>query len=96
MQNCSDSSVLVKMTGIEYKIPDPGIDFAEIFRGSKFRFISQCYNGDGTYGVVVEFDAISNETHEKFGVYRLEARRVVVKGNEIIAIPDWYKLEKLK
>lgn len=46
------------MTGIEYKIPDPGIDFAEIFRGSKFRFISQTYNGDGTYGVVVEADVI--------------------------------------
>ena len=55
------------MTGTEYKIPDPGVDFAEIFKGSKFRLISQAYNGDGTYGVVVEADVISNETHEKAG-----------------------------
>lgn len=84
------------MTGTEYKIPDPGVDFAEIFKGSKFRFISQTYNGDGTYGVVVEADVISNETHEKDGICRIEARRIVVRGNEVIAIPDWYKLEDLK
>lgn len=85
-----------EMPRIEYKMPDPGIDFAEIFRGSKFRLISQAYNGDGTYGIIAEADAISNETHEKDGIYRLEAKRVVVRGNEVIAIPDWYKLEHLK
>ena len=84
------------MTGTEYKIPDPGVDFAEIFKGSKFRLISQAYNGDGTYGVVVEADVISNETHEKDGICRIEAKCVVVRGNEVIAIPDWYKLENLK
>lgn len=84
------------MTGTEYKIPDPGVDFAEIFKGSKFRLISQAYNGDGTYGVVVEADVISNETHEKDGICRIEAKSVVVRGNEVIAIPDWYKLENLK
>ena len=84
------------MTGTEYKIPDPGVDFTEIFKGSKFRFISQTYNGDGTYGVVVETDVISNETHEKDGICRIEAKRVVFRRNEVIAIPDWYKLEDLK
>lgn len=84
------------MTGIEYKIPDPGIDFAEIFRGSKFRIISQTYNGDGTYGVVVEADVISNETHEKDGICRFEAKRVVVKGNEVIILPYPESLENLK
>ena len=84
------------MTGTEYKVPDPGVDFAEIFKGSKYRLICQCYNGDGTYGIVVETDVISNETHEKDGICRIEAKRVVVRGNEVIAIPDWYKLEDLK
>lgn len=84
------------MTGTEYKVPDPGIDFAEILKDSKFRFISQCYNGDRTYGIVVETEVLKNDTHEKDGICRIEAGRVVVRGNEIIAIPDWYKLEDLK
>lgn len=74
----------------------PGVNFAEILEGTKYRFVSQKYNGDGTYGVVVEADVISNETHEKDGICRIEAKRVVFRGNEVIAIPDWYKLEDLK
>lgn len=45
----------------------PGVNFAEILKDSKFRFISQCYNGDGTYGIVVETDVVKNDTHEKMG-----------------------------
>lgn len=70
------------MTGTEYKIPDPGIDFAEVFKGSKFRFISQRYNGDGTYGLTFETDALSGDTNEKIGTFRINAPAVAFKkGN---------------
>lgn len=72
--------------GIEYKVPDPGIDFSEIFRGSKFRFISQTYNGDGTYRVVVEADVISNESHEKVGSCRVETKWGTI-GKTVILLP---------
>lgn len=78
---------------IECKVLDPGIDFAEIFRGSKFRFISQTYNGDGTYCVVLETDVLSNDTHEKNGVCRIEAKRLAVIGGMVIALGDYENVE---
>ena len=66
-------------TIIEYKVPDPGIDFAEVFKGSKYRFISQCYNGDGTYGLTFEADALSGDTNEKIGAVRIDAPVVAFK-----------------
>ena len=45
---------------------------------------------------MVETEVLKNDTHEKDGICRIEAKRVVFRGNEVIAIPDWYKLEDLK
>lgn len=55
----------------------PGVNFAEILEGTKYRFVSQKYNGDGTYDVSFEVDVLSNEgKHEKLGVLHGKALRV--------------------
>lgn len=55
----------------------PGVNFAEILEGTKYRFVSQKYNGDGTYDVSFEVDVLSNDgKHEKLGVLRGTALRV--------------------
>lgn len=47
----------------------PGVNFAEILEGTKYRFVSQKYNGDGTYDVTFEVDILSNNSsHERVGV----------------------------
>ena len=73
-----ESKLCTKMNqGISYEIPDPSVDFAEIFKGSKYRLISQCYNGDGTYDVRFEMDVLSNDSkHEKVGTLTVTALRV--------------------
>lgn len=55
------------MTGTEYKVPDPGLDFAEVLKDSNFRFISQRYNGDGTYELIVETDVLKIIHMKKMG-----------------------------
>ena len=92
-----ESKLCAKMNqGISYEIPDPGVDFAEIFKGSKFRLISQCYNGDGTYGVVVEADVISNETHEKDGTCRVETKWGTIGKNVILLPLNEKQIDNLK
>lgn len=55
----------------------PGVNFAEILEGAKYRFVSQKYNGDGTYDVTFEVDVLSNDSkHEKIGVLTATALRV--------------------
>ena len=55
----------------------PGVNFAEILEGIKYRFVSQKYNGDGTYDVMFEVDVLSNDSkHEKIGVLTATALRV--------------------
>lgn len=55
----------------------PGVNFAEILGGTKYRFVSQKYNGDGTYDVSFEVDVLSNDgKHEKLGVLHGTALRV--------------------
>lgn len=55
----------------------PGVNFAEILEGTKYRFVSQKYNGDGTYDVTFEVDVLSNDSkHEKIGVLTATALRV--------------------
>ncbi len=55
----------------------PKVNFAEILEGTKYRFVSQKYNGDGTYDVSFEVDVLSNDgKHEKLGVLRGTALRV--------------------
>lgn len=55
----------------------PGVNFAEILEGTKYRFVSQKYNGDGTYDVTFEVDVLSNGSkHEKIGVLTATALRV--------------------
>lgn len=47
----------------------PGIDFSKILGGTPCRFISQKWNGDGTYDVTFEVDILSNNSsHERVGV----------------------------
>lgn len=55
----------------------PGVNFAEILEGTKYRFVSQKYNGDGTYDVRFEMDVLSNDgKHEKVGTLTATALRV--------------------
>lgn len=55
----------------------PGVNFAEILEGTKYRFVSQKYNGDGTYDVTFEVDVLSNDSkREKIGVLTATALRV--------------------
>lgn len=55
----------------------PGVNFAEILEGTKYRFVSQKYNGDGTYDVTFEVDVLSNDNkHEKIGVLTATAHGV--------------------
>ena len=55
----------------------PGVNFKEILEGTKYRFVSQKYNGDGTYDVTFEVDVLSNDSkHEKIGVLTATALRV--------------------
>lgn len=55
----------------------PGVNFAEILEGTPFRFVSQKWNGDGTYDVTFEVDVLSNDSkHEKIGVLTATALRV--------------------
>lgn len=55
----------------------PGIRFSEILEGTPYRFISQKWNGDGTYDVRFEMDALSNDSkHEKVGTLTVTALRV--------------------
>lgn len=47
----------------------PGVDFSKILEGTPCRFISQKWNGDGTYDVTFEVDILSNNSsHERVGV----------------------------
>lgn len=55
----------------------PGIHFSEFFEGTPCRFISQQWNGDGTYDVTFEVDVLSNDSkHEKVGTLTVTALRV--------------------
>lgn len=55
----------------------PEVNFAEILEGTKYRFVSQKYNGDGTYDVTFEVDVLSNDSkHEKVGTLTVTALRV--------------------
>lgn len=55
----------------------PGVNFAEILEGTKYRFVSQKYNGDGTYDVTFEVDVLSNDSkHEKVGTLTATALSV--------------------
>lgn len=55
----------------------PGVDFSKILEGTLCRFVSQKYNGDGTYDVTFEVDVLSNDSkHEKIGVLTATALRV--------------------
>lgn len=47
----------------------PGVDFSKILEGTPCRFVSQKWNGDGTYDVTFEVDILSNNSsHERVGV----------------------------
>lgn len=55
----------------------PGVDFQKILEGTPCRFISQKWNGDGTYDVRFEVDVLSNDSkHEKVGTLTATALRV--------------------
>lgn len=55
----------------------PGVNFAEILEGTKYRFVSQKYNGDGTYDVTFEVDVLRNDSkHENIGVLTVTAHGV--------------------
>lgn len=55
----------------------PGIRFSEILEGTPYRFISQKWNGDGTYDVRFEMDVLSDDSkHEKVGTLTVTALRV--------------------
>ena len=55
----------------------PGIRFSEILKETPYRFISQKWNGDGTYDVKFEMDVLSNDgKHEKVGTLTATALRV--------------------
>lgn len=55
----------------------PGIDFSKILEGTPCRFISQKWNGDGTYDVTFEVDILSNDgRHENVGVLTATAHGV--------------------
>lgn len=55
----------------------PGVNFAEILEGTKYRFVSQKYNGDGTYDVTFEVDVLRNDSkHENIGVLTATAHGV--------------------
>ena len=55
----------------------PGVDFSKILEGTPCRFVSQKYNGDGTYDVTFEVDVLSNGSkHEKIGVLTATAHGV--------------------
>lgn len=55
----------------------PGVNFAEILEGTKYRFVSQKYNGDGTYDVTFEVDVLSDDgRHENVGVLTATAHGV--------------------
>lgn len=55
----------------------PGVNFAEILEGTKYRFVSQKYNGDGTYDVTFEVDVLRNYSkHENIGVLTATAHGV--------------------
>lgn len=55
----------------------PGIDFSKILEGTPCRFISQQWNGDGTYDVTFEVDVLSNDSkHEKVGTLTATALMV--------------------
>lgn len=48
---------------------DPGVNFAQVLEETKYRFVSQKYNGDGTYNLSFEMDVLSNDSeHKKIGV----------------------------
>lgn len=55
----------------------PGIRFSEILKETPYRFISQKWNGDGTYDVKFEMDVLSKDgKHEKVGTLTATALRV--------------------
>ena len=55
----------------------PGVDFSKILEGTPYRFISQKWNGDGTYDVRFEVDVLRNDSkHEKVGTLTATALRV--------------------
>lgn len=55
----------------------PGVDFSKILEGTPCRFVSQKWNGDGTYDVTFEVDVLSNDgRHENVGVLTATALRV--------------------
>lgn len=55
----------------------PGIRFSEILEGTPYRFVSQKWNGDGTYDVRFEMDVLSDDSkHEKVGTLTVTALRV--------------------
>lgn len=55
----------------------PGVDFSKILEGTPCRFLSQKWNGDGTYDVTFEVDVLRNTIqHEKIGSLIATAFRV--------------------
>ena len=55
----------------------PGVNFAEILEGTPCRFVSQKWNGDGTYDVTFEVDVLRNDSkHENIGVLTATAHGV--------------------
>lgn len=55
----------------------PGVDFSKILEGTPCRFVSQKWNGDGTYDVTFEVDVLSNTIqHERIGSLIATAFRV--------------------
>lgn len=55
----------------------PGVDFSKILEGTPCRFVSQRWNGDGTYDVTFEVDVLSNDgRHENVGVLTATAHGV--------------------
>lgn len=55
----------------------PGVDFSKILEGTPYKFISQKWNGDGTYDVRFAVDVLSNDSkHEKVGTLTVTALRV--------------------
>ena len=45
--------------------PAPGVDFSEVLKGTPLRFVSQKWNGDGTYDVTFEVDVLSNDSEHE-------------------------------
>lgn len=64
--------------------PAPGVDFLEVLKGTPLRFVSQKWNGDGTYDVTFEVDVLSNDSeHEKVGVLTATALGVTYTAGRL-------------